>query len=70
MIPVAPARHPGASRPTIQSGCATAMHQRLAMCNAARRSDTFIVGLGGWEGEILRSASDRSGIAVQALRFR
>ena len=40
------------------------------MCNAARRSDTFIVGLGGWEGEILRSASDRSGIAVQALRFR
>ena len=86
MIPVAPARHPGASRPTIQSasaamagpakqnsstkptravgvaswatknsglprrtsksGCATARHQRLAMCNAARRSDTFIVGLG------------------------
>ena len=63
-------KNSGLPRRTSKSGCATAMHQRLAMCNAARRSDTFIVGLGGWEGEILRSASDRSGIAVQALRFR
>ena len=28
---------------TSKSGCATAMHQRLAMCSAARRPDTFIV---------------------------
>ena len=36
-------KNSGLPRRTSKSGCATAMHQRLAMCSAARRPDTFIV---------------------------
>ena len=36
-------KNSGLPRRTSKSGCATARHQRLAMCSAARRPDTVIV---------------------------